>query len=210
MPSLAFFAPMTLSRTIRLLGAMLGLLMLPCAALAHGDEPHGAEAAAAPAARTGASVASALSQAFEAVLVVPVRAAADPLHATLYLADFATNAPISGATLALSVPGRRDTLRVTATGEPGVYTVEGPALPVGALSFTLRVEAGGQRGLMLLSVPAPAPAAEAEVAAETAENPLSWGWLVAVAALGLVGAVWLAFLARQRRRSTLPSASPSP
>lgn len=191
---------------------MLGLLMLPCAALAHGDEPHGAEAAAAPAARTGASVASALSQAFEAVLVVPVRAAADPLHATLYLADFATNAPITGATLALAVPGRRDTFRVTASGEPGVYTVEGPAVPAGALSFTLRVEAGERRGLMLLAVPAPAPAAEAEAAAaaETSDAPFPWGWILAVAALGLVGAVWLAFLARQRRRSALPSASPSP
>lgn len=181
-------------------------------AWAHGDEPHGD--AAAPAVRDGASVASALSPAFEVVLVVPARTAASPLHGTLYLADFASNAPVAGATLTLTVPGRTDTLRVTPTAEPGVYSVEGPALPTTAQSFALRVSAGDARALMLLALPASAPSAAstAEDASRSAETsaPVPWLWFGIVAALGLGVALWLVRVARQRRRESPPSPLPAP
>ena len=178
-------------------------------AWAHGDEPHGD--AAAPAVRDGASVASALSPAFEVVLVVPARTAASPLHGTLYLADFASNAPVAGATLTLTVPGRTDTLRVTPTAEPGVYSVEGPALPTTAQSFALRVSAGDARALVLLALPAAAAATGGTASPEGAsasDAPVPWAWFVLVAAIGLGIALWLVRLARQRRQAP-PSTSPT-
>lgn len=198
---------------VPLFGALLlSLLLLTVPVWAHGDEPHGD--AAAPAVRDGASVASALSPAFEVVLVVPARAATSPLHGTLYLADFASNAPIAGATLTLTVPGRPDTLRVAATAEPGVYSVEGPALPTGAQSFALRVVAGEARGLLLLALPASTPAAadgaSGSRSAAASDAPVPWAWFGLVAALGVGIALWLVRLARQRRRDRDVSPLPSP
>ena len=188
--------------------AVLAALAAPPVARGGGDpsdgHTHGEEVAGgASVSADGAFTTSALSRRFEVVLRHAPVSAGQPYRATLYLAAFATNAPVTGATITLAEPGvagRPFTVRATDT--PGAYAVERPAgfARDGHVSLTVQVSAGGASDLLLLQ---DVSIGAGDVAA-TAPGPTSggvpWGWLALVGALGLAFAAWLVRLARQRRR----------
>lgn len=201
---------------------LLLLLVTPPLARGSGDpsdgHSHGEEVAGgASVSADGAYTTSALSRRFEVVLRYLPVGSGRPFRATLYLADFATNAPVSGATITLAEPGvtgRPFTIR--ATGEPGVYAVERAAgfARDGHPSLTVQVAADGANDLLLLQ-DVSIGAAEAGAAgngtagaAEPVSEGLPWVWLVGVGALALAFAAWLVRLSRQRRRGEVSPAAP--
>ncbi len=100
---------------------MLALLFVP-RTRAHGGEDHGAPAAPVVAVGGDGLSVSAASGAFEAVLHVPQAAPGTPVDATLLLADYATSAPVEGATLALTLSGPAAAqAELGSKGPPGVY-----------------------------------------------------------------------------------------
>jgi RND family efflux transporter MFP subunit len=91
-------------------------------ALAHGGEDHGAPAAPTVDIHADTVEVTASSSTFESVLRVARGPANTPVVTTLWLADFATSAPIADATpsLALSGPGTVQ-VDLAPTPAPGVY-----------------------------------------------------------------------------------------
>lgn len=96
-------------------------VLAACTAFAHGGEDHGA-----PAARTAQAterrVAESQTETFEAVVKYEAAPAGDPLPIDLFLTDYATNAPVEGATIRVSIPDLK--LEVDATPSstaPGLY-----------------------------------------------------------------------------------------
>ena len=193
---------------------LFALLLTPPAASAHGGEDHGAGGARATAGAS-AVTASALSRRFEVVLKhAPVRGG-QPYQGTLYLADFATNAPVAGATVTLEEPGvsgRPFTVR--AAGEPGVYLVERPSgfARDGDFNLAVRIRAGDASDLVLLQhvyvgpIRTPALSSMTAAPADESQEGLPWLWILVVLVLGVAFAAWLALMAR-KRRALEPAAS---
>lgn len=170
-------------RTLFVLTAWL----LSAAAWAHGDESHDT----APPALSQAVVprADAHSEVFELLIV------AEGEQLRLYLDDFASNAPISGARIEVE---RGTSWKAQAREHaPGEYLLKAPWLnQPGAhpLSFTL--EAGQQADLLAATLTLPATAAPAASAASL--TPSMAGGAVAVIALTLAAAwAW-----RRRHKAT--------
>lgn len=203
---------MARTRSFRSL-VVAGLALVGAAApsRAHEGEDHGG---AAPAAATGAAVVTtaAMTGRFEVVLKhAPVRGG-QPYAGTLYLADYATNRPVAGATVAIAALGAAGTpFSVEATAEPGVYAVtRAGGFPAdGRYDVTVTVSAGGARDLVLLSGLYVGPAAEP---AEPAAAPdgggaggVPWLWILTVSALAVGLALFLVRSARQRRNAPPPT-----
>ena len=160
-------------RTLFVLTAWL----LSAAAWAHGDESHDTAPPALSQAVTPR--ADAHSEVFELLIV------AEGEQLRLYLDDFASNAPISGARIEVE---RGTTWKAQAREHaPGEYLLKAPWLnQPGAhpLSFTL--EAGQQADLLAATLTLPATAAPATSAASL--TPSMAGGAVAVIALTLAAA----------------------
>ena len=85
-------------------GLLLLLLACPGPARAHGDEDHGGPAPAAGGAAATAFSAAALSEKFELLLRYEPLEKGRDADMRLFVSDYATNAPIGGATLSVSCP----------------------------------------------------------------------------------------------------------
>lgn len=148
----------------------------------------------------------------------------------LYLSDFQTNAPVAGATIALSLrSGSRELWKgtATATQRPGVYAVPFQAPPdTGTFNMlvSIRSEAGEDRfALAGFQVTSELPATTA-----SARSGTRWLWLIAVAVIvlltlvagarrrvaggsaGVLLGVFLATIARAHAGHEAPAASGAP
>jgi hypothetical protein len=194
----------------QLLILLLGLL-LSGAARAHGGEDHGDGAkASTPAGATSFSVA-ALSEQFEVLLRYEPLEGGKPADLRLFLSDYATNAPIKGATLTLTNPEDASLKWAVTEKEPGIYLVEGQFPANKAYSFALNVVAGDKADLLLLDgikvgeklpVAATAPAA--------APSPFSsWKTVLALVGAFALGMGLTALLLRRRPAAPALQTSPS-
>ena len=134
------------------------LLFLGAAAMAHGDEDHGAPPQAAAAATTAATASGgeAHSDRYEVV----VQNGEEPLL-TIYLDDYATNAPVTGASLSLVIGDRPIQARAVS---PGTFEAR-LAQPLAHGTTNVDVAVRGAGGDDLLTVPVLVPEHEEESAA---------------------------------------------
>jgi hypothetical protein len=140
---------------------LLAFALTPAApAWAHGgeDHDHGVPAPTATKATSGTTSRAATSEQFELVLTLDVAQTGADRHAHLYLSDYATNAPVSGAKVQVEW-GHELVTAATATQQPGVYaaTVRFPA--AGDYAPLVTVGAKGQDDLLTLdAIPVSGPA----------------------------------------------------
>jgi RND family efflux transporter MFP subunit len=187
---------MSASRAIVL--ALAILTLAPLAARAHGGEDHGAAPVAAPSAATGGrrSV-EASSETFELVARYPARRAGQPLPIDVIVTDFATNAPVTGAQLHLSVPDAGVEADATPGADlPGLYELTVTPEKAGTYSAVVSVTTADTADLLVVDAMTFGPEA-------TAVTSRSWtapvvAAIVALAVLGLVG---LALIASRRRHA---------
>ena len=187
----------------KILTLLLGLLWAG-AASAHGGEDHGEKAkAGTPAGATSFSVA-ALSEQFEVLLRYEPLEGGKPADLRLFLSDYATNAPIKGATLTLTNPEDANLKWAVTEKEPGVYLVEGQFPADKTYSFTANIVAGDRADLLLLEgikVGEKLPVAAAPVA--TAPSLFSsWKTLLLLAGAFGLGIALTAWLIRRRQHPT--------
>lgn len=159
-------------------------LCAPLAAFAHGDEDHGAPAPAVSQSVAPRAVAN--SEEFEAVLVLEGK------KLVLYLDRFASNAPVSGATVEIEGGGLKGAATETS---PGVYAMDAASITPAKHPLTIAIEAGDSADLLSASLDvAPSPAGVV--------HAHGWSeWLVWISAgvLALVGSVLLVI--RRRKQS---------
>lgn len=190
-----FFMPLVLAVALRAL-ALACLLSVPCLASAHEGHDHGAEPPPAPVA--AAPRAEAVSKRFELVAVV---AGADLV---LYLDDVATNAPVAGAGIAVSLVDRPRRKAVETT--PGTYRLPLP-WPAGSTHNDLMVgvTANGATDILSLDLDLDAdqaPTATASTGTPTLTEILRRQDPRATAAAGFL--LGLAVLSTLRGRRTVP------
>jgi hypothetical protein len=166
-------------------------------AAAHGGEDHGETATAtAP----GAQYFSATSQStqFELLLRYEPLKAGEPAHLRLFVSDYATNAPISGARLTFTVP-ENDKLQFAATPQgPGEYLVEGQFPANETYSLTVNIVADKRADLMLLKGIAVGKELPAATVTPAAEPFLTWKMALLLLGGFLAGVVLTALLLRRR------------
>jgi hypothetical protein len=188
---------------------LLGLLLIGNAH-AHGGEDHGdGPQAATPAGATSFSVA-ALSEQFEVLLRYEPLTGGQPADLRLFLSDYATNAPIKGAKLALTNPEDAKLTWVVTEQEPGMYLVEGEFPANKPYSFALNIVAGEKADLLLLEgikVGEKLPVAAAAPAAPS--STFSWKIILALLGAFTLGMALTALLLR-RRRPQPPVSTPTP
>ncbi|WP_264047761.1 efflux RND transporter periplasmic adaptor subunit [Methylobacterium flocculans] len=147
--------PRSVAAALRALARLLTLALLCApalpllsgAAFAHEGHDHGAEAAPVPAAT--APRAEAVSERFELV----ARPAGGDL--VLYLDAFVTNAPVTGATVAMKTPEGR---RKAAETAPGTYRLAAPWLAADDHhELVVGVSAEGRTDILTLDLHLPAP-----------------------------------------------------
>lgn len=198
-----------------LLAATLGTSA--AAVCAHEGEDHGQDGPAPPVAALAADAprASAQTDVFEVVAVLQAppqsevnKAGGQATTLTLYIDDFATNAPTEQA----KVEVESGSYKASATMQsPGVYTAAAAALaPPGQYPLTISVETDDAADLLSLTLdtrPAPqGPSHGSEEELAHAWLP-GWAWGLGMAAALLFGGVGITRLtrARQRHASTLPT-----
>lgn len=160
----------------------LPLLMLSVLAYAGGDASDGHTHADDPPpvpVELGAPRAETATADFELVAVQ------ENGRLTLYLNDFASNAPLVGAQVEVELNGASAAAKQTA---PGIYTLALPALnKPGQHALTVSVTAGERADLLLLSLNHAAENADASTQTLAQRIAHAWPWLVGVAGLIAVG-----------------------
>lgn len=119
---------------------------------------------------------------------------------TLYLNDFASNAPIANAQVEVELNGENKTAK---PGAPGIYTLALPALKQpGQHALTISVTAGERADLLALMLESGKADKAAAAASGNWPHRITslWPWLVAVLALVTTG--WLALAWRRRRQQS--------
>jgi hypothetical protein len=163
---------------------ILTLALLPAgAAWAHGGEDHGDHAPAAVTTPDRPSLTrSAATERFELVLTLDAAQTGAGRHVHLYLSDYATNAPVSGAKLSLDW-GQQVTGEATATKQPGVYESDVTFPAVGDYAPLVTVTAAAGDDLITLdAIPVTAPPA--------APVDRRLAWLIGGLILGAGVLVW--------------------
>jgi len=187
---------------------LLWPLLVAIAALAHGGEDHGDAKAATPAGATTFS-AVATSEQFEVLLrYAPLKPGADA-DMSLFLSDFATNAPIKGAKFIFTSPEDPKLKFETTEKGPGEYLVETTFPAKKAYSMTVQVSAGAQADLLLLEGIAVGKELLVAAPAVAAAPWLSWKTGLLLLSTFLLGVATAALLLR-RRRGTPEAVAPIP
>lgn len=178
--------------TIRRGWAALAILMAPMASWAHGGEDHG-DAPAPVAAVAGVATgprAVAVSALFEVVVAL------DGNTLVLYVDDYNTNAPVTGATV--EVDGGGVSGKATETA-PGVYSIVAPSLAApGAYPLALTIEAGDAADLISAALTVKVPPVAAGVT-----HTHAWSEYAVWAGAGgivLVGGLLIGVRRRKQRR----------
>ncbi|MDO9225387.1 MAG: hypothetical protein Q8M09_14085 [Pseudomonadota bacterium] len=165
-----------------LLGVLSGLSLIP-PAFAHEGHDHGDAPKPVPVADAAPRFETA-SEAFELVGVLHGRAL------TLYLDDYASNAPVEKATLEVEAGKQKMQAKES---EPGVYFLELTDTKPGRLGLVFTIQAGESVDLLTANLEIPAPKAAAKTAAFDWRR-LGWAGL----ALPVLG-VWV-WRRRSRRK----------
>lgn len=194
---------------------MLAALFLVAFAVAgaHEGEDHGEAAAAAPTPTAAGSLMSTFgsTEIFELMLKYPPPETGEDTRLRFFLADYATNRPIEGASMALAFkPDGVELLGAPKMVSPGVYDLVARFPADGLYSLVATVKAEGRTDFVEIRNIYAGAAAEkflAEhggdqaVAAAPIEESRPW-WMIplaALAAIGLALAIVLAVRKRSRR-----------
>lgn len=183
---------------------MIRILPLACAlallaagsARAHGGEDHAAPPPAAVPGGGEARVFEAQAPSYEGVLKFAAADAGEPLAMRLLLSDFATNAPVDGATVRMSVPDLKLDLEATPAGA-GVYDMSGTPGRAGTYSSIVTVDGPAGADLLLFDAVTFGPApGEAKA---PSRRPWVIGGAVALVVAAALAVAWRA--ARGTKRS---------
>jgi len=176
--------------------------------LAHGGDDHGEARPSTVAGATSFST-HALSDKFEVLLRYEPLQAGQPAHLRLFVADYATNAPVPAAAITLTTPEDAALRWTVKAQEPGIYVVEGQFPANRKYSFAANIVAGSKADLLLLEgvdvgrklpVAAPAPAAPSPFG--SAKN------LLFVLLAFVAGVVLTAVLLRRRPAAAASTSTP--
>lgn len=198
-----------MNKLITYLWLLLLSLRLSSAAYAHEGEDHGGGKAGAPAGTTSFST-HALSEKFELLLRYAPLQGGQPAHLTLFVADYATNAPVPGAKITLTNPEDASLKWTVTAQDSGVYRVEGRFPANKNYSFAANVVAGNRADLLLLegvAVGQKLPAAT-EPAAPAASLFNSWKNVLLLGLAFGAGVLLTALLMRRRRAGQAPTSIP--
>lgn len=168
---------------------------LPALAGAHEGESHGEKPQVATAGEA-AHVLAATGDVFEVVLKHPEHADGPKTPVRLLVADSATNAPVSGAQVELTLTGAAVQSLVPRMESPGVYVVEAELAPEVELAAVATVTRGNAVDVLALGT----VHVEAEEESHATEDGLrGWGVAGGVALLVAAGAWWVS----RRKRGLL-------
>jgi hypothetical protein len=184
-----------------LLTALLG----PGLAGAHGGEDHAGETQSQGTAGAHYFSTFAASEQFELLLRYEPLHPGEPAHLRLFIADFATNVPIRGAKLALTVPEDSKVTLTTTEQGPGEYLIEGNFPQKQAYSLTVTVAAGEKADLLLLKGIAVGRELPHEEPTAAAQPWLSWKTGLLLVGVFLAGMACTALLMRRRRSTSASS-----
>lgn len=178
------------------------LLSLSPGARAHGGEDHGA-APPPPAATDGMRKASTSTSSVEVVVRWPAQDAGKEMPFRILLSDYATNSPIEGGTIdvTLSGPGGSEVATKASAASPGVYEAKLVPKQNGAHALSMTVSAGELVDIVALSGIEVGPPSENEVATLPHEHGIPWATIAALAVLVVVVLVVAGFVLRRRRRN---------
>jgi hypothetical protein len=180
---------------------MLTLLSLcvPIAAGAHEGESHGA---ARPVSTPGEEqhVLAATGEVFEVVLKHPEHAEGPKTPVRLLVSDSATNAPVSGAQVELTLTGAAVQSLVPKMESPGIYIAEAELAPEVELAAVATVTRGNAVDVLALGTVHVEAEHEESTAGEHSNAPLGWGAAGGVALLVAAGAWWMS---SRRKRGLL-------
>lgn len=175
-------------------------LALPAVAGAHEGEPHGA-APSKPTVQESLHVLAATGDVFEVVLKHPEHASGPKTVMRVLVAESATNAPVSGAQVELTLTGAAVQSLVPRMESPGIYVTEAELAPEVELAAVATVTRGDSVDVLALGT--------VHVEAETqekladpqanADGWLAWGVAGGVAVMVAAGAWWMS----RRKRGLL-------
>jgi hypothetical protein len=176
---------------------MLAVLCFSLSTLAgaHEGESHG-EKPSMPTPGEGLHVLAATGDLFEVVLKHPEHADGPKTPVRLLVADSATNAPVSGAQVELTLTGAAVQSLVPRMESPGIYVAEAELAPEAELAAVATVTRGDAVDVLALGT----VHVEAEEEAHATGNGLrGWGVAGGVALLVAAGARWVS----RRKRGLL-------
>lgn len=160
------------------------LFTVSLAALAHGDDDHGA--APLVVSQSVAPRASAATEEFEVVALL------DGKKLLVYLDRFASNEPVQKALVEVEGAGVKG---VATESTLGLYAINLPAVPTGRHALTISIEAGEVADLLSVSLDTSAPAGNS-ASPHGGSKKLVWS----IAGLLTLAAAGLALLLVRRRK----------
>jgi LPXTG-motif cell wall-anchored protein len=200
-----------------LAGALIGLTVSPTLLFAHAGEDHGEAQSTAPVTVAGMQgdvlTSSSTTDYFEVVSKYPATVAGDDTRIRLFVADFATNRPIVGATLALSFkPGGVQIRDASKMISPGIYDVVVRFTDDTTYSMVATITAGQQTDFVELRNIYAGDAARqflaehaTNVAVATGESSTPVYLIAAIAAGTLAVGILIVALLRRRRKAASES-----
>ncbi len=179
-----------------LLSALLAAAL--AAALAHGGEDHGAIPPPASSDGTDRTAATS-SDELELVVRWPAREASDePLPLRVLVSDWATNTPVEGARVELTLTGPAEVkVEAKPTNSPGVYEAAAKLPKPGTYAAAATVLAGEVADALALTGLEIGPPPPAVVAEDEHDHGPPLGWIVAG---GLVAGLGITVLLQRRKR----------
>ena len=186
---------------------VLLLLLRLAPAWAHGGEDHGGTAQASGGAFPTTFSVAALSEKFELLLRFEPLEKGQAADLRLFISDYATNAPIAGATVTTTCPEAPALKFAVSEKEPGSYLVEGSFPENKKYGLAVNVVAGARADLLLLpglevgrKLPvAPGPAAS------SGSLFSSWKTVLALVGAFALGIGLTALLLRRRAAAAAPA-----
>lgn len=190
---------------------VLLMLLRPASVPAHGGEDHGETAKAAGGRFPTTFSVAALSEKFELMLRFEPLEKGRDADLRLFISDYATNAPITGARLTVTCP-EAPALKFEITGkDPGSYLVEGTFPENKKYSLAVNVVAGSRSDLLTLQglvVGQKLPVA-ASPRAPAISLFSSWQTVLALVGAFALGMLLTGLLMRRRPAAPVSTASSS-
>jgi hypothetical protein len=191
--------------------AVMVLMAAPTVLFAHAGEDHGEAQNTAPVAVAGMQgdvlTSSSATDYFEVVSKYPATDAGDDTRMRLFVADYATNRPVTGATLALSFkPQGVEIRQAPKMVSPGIYDVVVRFPNDATYSMVATITSGQRTDFVELRNIYAGDAAQTflaehatNVAVTTEESATPWTMIAAVAAGALGVGLLIAILLRRRK-----------
>ncbi len=189
---------------------LASVLAFPSVAGAHGGEDHGEPqpVAASGASADGKRTASGQTNQFELLLKFAPPAPGKDASFAVFLADYATNAPVENAKIELELTGPQSA-KVTAepAGAPGTYHAVAK-LPPGSYALVATIEGSGQLDLVdIPTIDLTPAAATASKTDEHAHAAVPWTGIAAGAGALVIIALALVIFRRRAARGRVPTSA---